>query len=248
MEDSTSVIHPSLGNVEASSPDLLSEAKIVAELAKATLKANPTLDWTAWTADYAKVRDAIAETYPQWFSGFNAKLSEPGGFYRPNKARERDFSDTDTGRATFFLPKHLSATGFADEPGLLRLMTLRSNDQFNTTIYGYDDRLRDVSGTRDVVFMHPADIAQFGLTDGALIGLATEADDAIKREKHGLKVFAYDVPRGRIGAYYPECNVLIPLSHHADESKVPAGKSVPVRIIRSMAENSDPQSALTYPA
>lgn len=231
MEDSTSVIHPSLGDVEPSGKDLLSEARIVAELAKATLAPNPKLDWSSWVADYAKVRDAIAESYPQWFSNFNARLGEPGGFYRENKARKRDFSDTDSGRATFLAPKHLSVTGFADEPGLLRLMTLRSNDQFNTTIYGYEDRLRDVSGTRDIVFMHPADIAQFGLSDGKVIGLVTQADDGIPREKRGLQVFPYNVPRGCIGAYYPECNVLIPLSHHAEGSKVPAGKSVPVRII-----------------
>lgn len=231
MEDSTSVIHPSIGNVEPSSKTLLSETTIVAELAKATLKPNPKLDWTEWTGDYSKVRDAIAETYPQWFSDFNAKLKKPGGFDRANKARKRDFSDTKTGRAIFLPPKHLSATGFADEPGLLRLMTLRSNDQFNTTIYGYDDRLRDVSGTRDIVFMHPEDITQFGLSDGAAVGLATQADDGIRREKRGLKVFSYDIPRGCVGAYYPECNVLIPLSHYAEESKVPAGKSVPVRLI-----------------
>jgi molybdopterin-dependent oxidoreductase alpha subunit len=232
MEDSTSVIHPSFGDVEPSSKELLSETKIVAELAKATLAPNPKLDWTEWTADYAKVRDAIAESYPQWFSEFNSKLSKPGGFYRANKARNRDFSDTETGRAMFFPPKHLSATGFADEPGLLRLMTLRSNDQFNTTIYGYDDRLRDVRGTRDVVLMNPEDIRQFGLTQGDVIGLSTQAADAVKREKHGLTVLAYNVPRGCIGGYYPECNVLVPLEHHAEESKVPAGKSVPVRILR----------------
>src|ERR1700749_1267596 len=173
MEDSTSVIHPSVGDVEPSSAELLSQTKIVAELAKATLQANPKLDWTAWTADYAKVRDAIAETYPQWFSDFNKKLEQPGGFYRANKARKRDFSDTKTGRAMFVAPTQLSATGFADEPGLLRLMTLRSNDQFNTTIYGYEDRLRDVSGTRYIVFMNPADIGQFGLSDGTVIGLCS---------------------------------------------------------------------------
>jgi molybdopterin-dependent oxidoreductase alpha subunit len=232
MEDSTSVIHPSFGDVEPSSKELLSETKIVAELAKATLPANPKLNWTAWTADYSKVRDAIAESYPQWFGDFNAKLSKPGGFYRANKARKRDFSDTKTGRAMFFPPKQLSATGFTDEAGLLRLMTLRSNDQFNTTIYGYEDRLREVSGTRDIVFMNPDDIRQFGLADGELIGLSTQAADAIVREKHGLKVFSYNIPRGCIGAYYPECNVLVPLGHHAEESKVPAGKSVPVRLIR----------------
>jgi molybdopterin-dependent oxidoreductase alpha subunit len=232
MEDSTSVIHPSFGDVEPSSKQLLSETKIVAELAKATLAANPKLDWTGWTADYSKVRDAIAESYPQWFADFNAKLKQPGGFYRANKARKRDFSDTKTGRAMFFSPKQLSATGFADEPGLLRLMTLRSNDQFNTTIYGYDDRLRDISGTREVVLMSPEDIVLFGLAEGDVIGLATQAADAIVREKHGLTVFAYDLPRGCIGAYYPECNVLVPLGHHAEESKVPAAKSVPVRILR----------------
>jgi molybdopterin-dependent oxidoreductase alpha subunit len=232
MEDSTSVIHPSFGDVVPTSDRLLAEASIVAGLAQATLPPNPKLDWAAWTADYAKVRDAIAETYPQWFKDFNTRMNEPGGFYRANKARKRDFSDTKTGKANFFAPTQLSATGFSDEPGLLRLMTLRSNDQFNTTIYGYEDRLRDVSGTRDIVFMNPDDIADFGLSDGDTIGLATEAKDGIQREISGLKVFAYDIPRGCIGAYYPECNVLIPLSHHAEESKVPAGKSVPVRLRR----------------
>ena len=215
------------------SDKLLAEASIVAGLAEATLTPNPKLDWKAWTADYAKVRDAIAETYPQWFKDFNTRLNEPGGFYRPNKARNRDFSDTKTKRATFFAPTQLSATGFVDRSGVFRLMTLRSNDQFNTTVYGYDDRLRDVSGSRDIVFMNPADIAKHGLVDGDVIGLSTEADDGIGREKHGLRVFAYDVPQGCMGAYYPECNVLIPLSHHAEESKVPAGKSVPVRIMRT---------------
>jgi molybdopterin-dependent oxidoreductase alpha subunit len=233
VEDSTSVIHPSFGNVAPTSDKLLAEATIVAGLARATLPSNPKLDWADWTGDYAKIRDAIAETYPQWFKDFNARLKQPGGFYRANKARKRDFSETETGKANFFAPRTLSATGFADKPGLLRLMTLRSNDQFNTTIYGYEDRLRDVSGTRNIVFMNPADITQCGLSEGEAIGLSTEADDGIVREKNGLTVFSYDIPRGCIGAYYPECNVLIPLSHHAKESKVPAGKSVPVRIKRA---------------
>jgi molybdopterin-dependent oxidoreductase alpha subunit len=235
MEDSTSVIHPSFGDVEPTSDKLLAEASIVAGLAQATLPPNAKLDWKAWEADYATVRDAIAETYPQWFKDFNARMNEPGGFYRPNKARKRDFSDTETKRANFFPPTQLSATGFAERSGVFRLMTLRSNDQFNTTVYGYEDRLRDVSGTRDIVFMNPADIARCGLADGDIIGLSTDSDDGIVREKHDLKVFAYDVPQGCLGAYYPECNVLIPLSHHAEESKVPAGKSVPVRILKSGA-------------
>jgi molybdopterin-dependent oxidoreductase alpha subunit len=233
MEDSTSVIHPSFGEVEPSSKDLLAEQVIVARMAEAVLAPNPRLDWSSWTDDYARIRDAIAETYPQWFKDFNTRLAEPGGFYRPNKARERDFSDTETGKANFFLPGRISATGFLDEPGLFRLMTLRSNDQFNTTIYGYEDRLREVSGTRDIVFMNPDDILECGLKDGETVGLATQDPDGICRQKLGLKVFAYNIPRGCLGAYYPECNVLVPLSHHAEESKVPAGKSVPVRIIRT---------------
>jgi molybdopterin-dependent oxidoreductase alpha subunit len=232
VEDSTSVIHASVGNVAPTSDLLLSEMAIVAGIARATLPENPSLDWAAWTADYAVVRDAIAETYPQWFKDFNERLSEPGGFYRENKARKRDFADTKTGRAMFMPPTQLSATGFNDEPGLLRLITLRSNDQFNTTIYGYEDRFRSVKGTRDVLFMNPADIAEFGLADGAAIGLALSGVDGIAREKHGLRIFAYDIPRGCVGAYYPECNVLIPVAHHALESKVPAGKSVPVRLVR----------------
>jgi anaerobic selenocysteine-containing dehydrogenase len=233
MEDSTSVIHPSFGDVEPSSEDLLAEQVIVARMAEAVLGPNPKLDWSSWTSDYSKVREAIAETYPQWFKDFNARLAEPGGFHRPNKARERDFSDTETGKANFFLPGRISATGFEDEPGLFRLMTLRSNDQFNTTIYGYEDRLREVSGTREIVFMNPEDILEHGLKDGETVGLATQDRDGVSRQKLGLKVFAYNIPRGCLGAYYPECNVLVPLSHHAEESKVPAGKSVPVRIIRS---------------
>lgn len=116
----------------------------------------------------------------------------------------------------------------------MRLMTLRSNDQFNTTIYGYEDRLRDVSGTREILFMNPEDIAQYGLKDGDAVGLATDAPDGLAREMRGLKVFSYNIPRGSVGAYYPECNVLVPVGHYAEESMVPAAKSVPVRIIASV--------------
>lgn len=233
MEDSTSIIHPSLGDVEPSSKDLLAEPVIVARIAQAVLDENPRLDWSSWTDDYARIRDEIAETYPQWFKDFNARLAEPGGFYRPNKARDRDFSETETGKANFFVPGRISATGFLDEPGLFRLMTLRSNDQFNTTIYGYEDRLREVSGTREILFMNPEDIIEHGLQDGETVGLATHDPDGTIRQKRGLKIFSYNIPRGCLGAYYPECNVLVPLGHYAEESKVPAGKSVPVRLIRT---------------
>ena len=112
----------------------------------------------------------------------------------------------------------------------MRLITLRSNDQFNTTIYGYDDRFRGISGTRMVAMMNKADIARLGLTDGQTIALEGDADDGEHRVVEGLRVVEYNIPEGCIGGYYPELNYLIPLEHHALESHVPAGKSVPVRV------------------
>ncbi|HEY2345963.1 MAG TPA: FdhF/YdeP family oxidoreductase [Xanthomonadaceae bacterium] len=229
MEDSTSCIHGSTGQVEPASPHLLSEPAIVAGIAKATLAPNPRVDWDTWVADYARVRDAIEQTYPEHFRDFNRRLFQPGGFHRPNSARERRWK-TASGKANFLQPTDLSATGFADEPGVMRLITLRSNDQFNTTIYGYEDRFRGVSGTRLIVFMHVADIARHGLVEGEQIALVTHADDGVHREVSGLRVVAYDIPTGCIGAYYPECNPLIPVWHHAEGSMVPAAKSVPVTI------------------
>jgi molybdopterin-dependent oxidoreductase alpha subunit len=228
VEDSTSCIHGSVG-VRAG-PDVPSEVAIVAGLAKATLAPNPRVDWDGWVADYGKIRDAIAETYPETFSRFNERLFNPGGFYRRNKARERIW-ETATGRAEMNVPPALSATGFEDVPGRLRLITLRSNDQFNTTIYGYDDRYRGVHGTRSVVFVGPADMARLGLAADAVVTLVGDAGDPVDRRVPGLRVVPYDLPEGCIAAYYPECNALVPLEHYAEESKVPASKSVPVRIM-----------------
>ena len=230
-EDSISRIHASFGDSEPASKSLLSEPAIVAGIAKATLAPNPKLDWDAWVGDYAKVRDAIEETYPQWFAGFNRRFREPGGFWRGNKARDRDFGEAEGGKANFIVPTSLSATGFADAPDVFRLMTLRSNDQFNTTIYGYEDRFRGVSGTRDILFMNAADRDRLGLVEGQTVGLTTEAKDNRPRSLAGLRVVTYDIPPGCLGAYYPECNVLLPLDHHAEESLTPAAKAVPVRVV-----------------
>ena len=114
---------------------------------------------------------------------------------------------------------------------MCRLLTMRSNDQFNTTIYGYSDRFRGIEGTRDVVLMNPDDIADAGLHDGDTVRLVTDYDgDDVKRELSGLKLVAYKLPRGTIAGYYPECNVLVPITHHDEISKTPASKSVPVRV------------------
>ena len=217
MEDSVSTIHPSFGDRTPASASLMSEPAIVAALAQATLAPNPKVDWDSWVGDYETVREAIEQTYPQWFAGFNRRLKEPGGFWRGNKARERDFSEAEGGKATFFVPPSLSATGFEDAPDLFRLMTLRSNDQFNTTVYGYEDRFRGVSGTREILFINAKDRDRLGLSEGQTVALTTESDDQHARSLGGLRLVTYDIPEGCLGAYYPECNVLLPLNHYAEE-------------------------------
>ncbi|HZT87149.1 MAG TPA: FdhF/YdeP family oxidoreductase [Stellaceae bacterium] len=233
MEDSTACIHGSLGLHPPASDDLRSEPAIVAGLAKAALPANPKLDWDAWVGNYALIRDAIAKTYPEDFHALNERMWQPGGFHRPLPARHREWK-TKTGKANFIAPKSLEedlAKQLTD-PDVLRLITLRSNDQFNTTIYGYHDRFRGIHGTRMVILMHRNDIDRLHLREGDKVRLVTEADDGVNRQLEGLSVVAYDIPEGCCGGYYPECNVLVPLWHYAERSKVPAAKSVPVRVFR----------------
>jgi len=229
IEDSLSCIHGSVGRRAPASEHLLSELAIVAGIAKATLPPNPKVDWDRWVGDYGLVRERIEETYPEFFKKFNERLFVPGGFYRGNTARERIWK-TESGKAEFTVPKSLSATGFEDAPGRWRLMTLRSNDQFNTTIYGYSDRLRGIEGTRDVLLINPRDIERAGLREGQVVTLVGDAEDGKERLRPGVKVTPFDLPDGCIATYYPEANPLLPLSHHDGPSKTPAAKAIPVRI------------------
>ncbi|MEN2980733.1 FdhF/YdeP family oxidoreductase [Tistrella bauzanensis] len=230
MEDSTACIHASRGVAPPAGPHLLSEPKIVAELAKATLPSNSRVPWDDWVADYGRIRDAIEETFPEDFKDMNRRMGTPGGFPRPLAARERRWN-TDTGRANFKCPSSLNASFDADDdPAVMRLLTLRSNDQFNTTVYGYDDRFRGIHGSRMVLMMNADDIIRLGLTRGGMATLTTVADDGVSRRMDGFTIVEYNIPHGCCGAYYPECNALIPLSHYAEGSKTPAAKSVPVRV------------------
>ena len=235
-EDSTGVMHPSTGVAEPASLNLLSETAIVAGLAKATLPANPALRWDDWVADYSRVRDEIAAIYPDIFHDFNQRRQVLGGFRRPVPAAQRVWK-TPNGKANFIAPSGLVEDPDlpAPDPEVLRLMTIRSDDQFNTTIYTLNDRFRGVVGDRRVVFMNPADIAQFGFTDGDSVSVFTAVDDGIERVVRQMKVMAFDIPRGCLAGYYPECNPLVPLWHHAKESFVPAAKSIPVRLVRAVA-------------
>jgi molybdopterin-dependent oxidoreductase alpha subunit len=230
MEDSTTCIHASRGQRKSVAKDARSEPAIIAGLAKATLKPNPRVDWDGWVADYSTVRDAIERTYPDQFKDFNRRMSEPGGFPRPLAARERKWK-TPNGKANFTVPK----SAFAVPPegdGIYQLMTMRADGQFNTTIYNEDDRFRGIQGSRYVVFMNAADMEREGLRSGDTVTLSTLADDNVERRLSELQVVAYDIPRKSIAGYYPECNGLIPLRHFAEGSKVPAAKSVPVRLTK----------------
>jgi molybdopterin-dependent oxidoreductase alpha subunit len=232
LEDSTACIHGSLGKRPPASPHLFSEPKIVAEIAKSCLAPNPNVPWDDWVGNYALVRTEIGEIYPD-FKNMETRMREPGGFHRNLPANRREWL-TETGTARIITPAGLSEDPDTpdDDDQVLRMMTMRSNDQFNTTIYGYDDRFRGIKGTRMVVLMSRDDMARLNLAEGELVGIATAVNDNVKREMTGFRVTAYDIPAGNIGTYYPETNALIPLWHHAERSKVPAAKNIPVRIFK----------------
>lgn len=233
IEDTSAHIHVSRGMRAPASKHLKSEVEIVARIALATLDANPLVPWQSWMNDYSLIRNAIAETYPAIFHDYNTRMMDPAGIEKPIAARKRQWN-TQSGRAEFVTPDGLEedadmVTGGAD---VLRMMTLRSNDQFNTTIYGYDDRFRGIRGTRMVVLMHEDDIARLGFTAGEIVTIETVSNDGIDRAMSGFIVTPYNVPPGCIGTYYPEANALVPLNHFAIGCKTPASKNVPVRLRR----------------
>ncbi|MEZ0167106.1 FdhF/YdeP family oxidoreductase [Microvirga sp. TS319] len=229
MEDSLSMIHGSLGKRGPASPHLKSEVAIVAGIAKATLPPNPKVKWDEWTGDYGQIRDLIEATYPDKFGDFNGRLFTPGGFYRGNSARDREWK-TESGKAQFTAPEVLTALGKPPEGEEITLITLRSNDQFNTTIYGFSDRLRGLSGPRDILLINPEEMGRRGLSEGQVVTVECAVEDGTERVVRGLKVVPYDLPDACVAAYYPEANPLIPVDYHDELSKTPAYKGVPVRI------------------
>jgi molybdopterin-dependent oxidoreductase alpha subunit len=239
VEDSTGCMHGSRGVVAPAADTLLSEPAIVAGLAKATLGERSTIDWDRWVGDYSLVRDAIAQTYPEIFKDFNARMWTPGGFPRPITARVRQWK-TETGKANF-----MRAEGFDADPDMaergervLRLLTMRGDSQFNTTVYSLDDRFRGVYGTRKALLLNREDITRLGFEDGEIVTAVTIAHDGVDRQVEGLRLTAFDMPPRCVAGYYPELNRLIPLWHHAEGSKVPAAKSIPIRLER-MPERAD---------
>jgi formate dehydrogenase major subunit len=229
VEDSMSFVHASGGLLEPASPDLMSEVAIVCGMAKAIFPDRHThIDWDGYVADYDRIRDDIEAVYPTLFRDFNRRVRQPGGFRLHNPASERVWK-TKSGRANFLVFKGVAEDAARrDEPAALRLATLRSHDQYNTTIYSNNDRYRGITGTRMVVLMNEADMIERGIRPGGKVRLRTISTDATLRMVENLTAIKYDIPRGSIGAYYPETNALLPLYHHDELAETPAAKSIPV--------------------
>jgi len=224
VENTTGVVHQSQGVLPPASKHLRSEPAIVAGMARKTLAAHTSTDWSGLVADYDRIREHIEHVVPG-FAQYNRRVRDPGGFYLPNGPREGKFT-TSSGKAHFTvhaIPRHDL------HPGELLLTTIRSHDQFNTTIYGENDRYRGIANGRRVLFINAQDIAERDLQSGDLVDLISrDGDESRKAER--FKLVPYDIPRGCVAAYYPETNVLVPLHSVAERSNQPAFKSVLIRI------------------
>jgi molybdopterin-dependent oxidoreductase alpha subunit len=230
MENSMGIVHASRGVLEPASPDLLSEPTIVARLARAVLGARSAVDWEGLVADYDRVRDRIERVVPG-FDDYNRRVREPGGFYLPNLARDERRFATTTGKANFTVhairPLRL-------EPGQLLMMTMRSHDQFNTTVYGLDDRYRGIRGERRVVLLHEDDVRDRGLAAGDAVDLTSHFRGE-RRVARRFVVVPYPIPRGCAATYFPEANPLVPIDSVAERSNTPTSKCVVITVERSAA-------------
>ncbi|MEM9710329.1 MAG: FdhF/YdeP family oxidoreductase [Pseudomonadota bacterium] len=229
VEDSMSMVHGSSGINLPASKELLSEVRIVAGIAKATLGTG-VLDWDALGQNNDLIRDMIARVLPA-FGDFNADVRKPRGFRLRNGATHREWN-TSTGKANFSANPLPGATEWQmaeGEPGTFVLQTFRSHDQYNTTIYGLDDRYRGVYGARNVVFAHKSDIATAGFQPGDLVDIVGCHGDGVERRAQGFRLVAYDLPPGCVAGYYPELNVLVPHATFGEKSYTPASKSILVR-------------------
>jgi molybdopterin-dependent oxidoreductase alpha subunit len=232
VEDSMSMVHASGGLVAPPSPELKSEVAIVCGMARAALP-DSGIDWDGFEGNYDLIRDKIEAVFPALFADFNTRIRQPGGFHLYNGARELTWK-TSTGRANFLVYPGLAENPDPSVSGMLRMATIRSHDQYNTTIYSLNDRYRGVFGGRKVVFMNQADMVERNIAADAMVEIESVADTNRRRLVRGFKVRPYNIPRGSVASYYPETNDLLPLSHHDARSKTPSAKSIPV-LIRPMS-------------
>lgn len=233
VEDSMSNVHLSAGRNDPISSDLLSEPDIVARMAEATLK-DSQIQWRWYVENYDRIRDSISETFDE-FHDFNQRVYQAGGFHLEHPANQHVWN-TPTQKAQFLITP-LSEV-YADQEHqyasknvqskVYTLMTTRSHDQYNTTLYGLDDRYRGVYGQRRVLFMHPQDIESAGFKPDDWVDLESVYSDGVKRMVRSFRIVPYDIPRGSLAAYYPETNPLVALSSHDQYCKIPASKSIPI--------------------
>jgi anaerobic selenocysteine-containing dehydrogenase len=229
VENSISMVHASRCRLSPASEHLRSESAIIAGMAIATLPTSK-VPWTELIADYDRIRDAIEGVFPD-FRDYNQRIRVPGGFRLPLPPTERKWT-TPSGKAEFLIFDGLEEDPVLTDKAVLKLTTIRSHDQYNTTIYGLNDRYRGVFGRRDVLFINEADLAEFGLAHGDRVQVETALPSGEPR-RLSLTATAYDIARGSVAAYYPEANGLVPLDYHDKESGTPSYKSVPVRIRRA---------------
>ncbi|MCU6433358.1 FdhF/YdeP family oxidoreductase [Undibacterium sp. Jales W-56] len=239
VEDSMSMVHISYGMNQPASPNLMSETAIVANMAHWTL-GSKYIDWLGYARDYSKIRDAIEMVFDDFYD-FNARVAKPGGFHLEIASRERVWK-TESGKAQFLIngveldtPIHRAREKYGER--LMVLMTTRSHDQYNTTIYAMDDRYRGVFGQRRVVFINKEDLAMLGFAAGEWVDLVSVWDDGVERRADRFLLVEYDIPRGCLGAYYPETNPLVPLDSVGHGSRTPTFKSVPVLLQKSVVTN-----------
>ena len=235
VEDSMSMVHGSAGINRPASPHLLSEVGIIAGIAEATV-GTQTVSWPALADDYERIRTHIEATIPG-FDDYNTRLRTPRGFLLRNSAAHREWN-TPTGKANFFagaLPACTVHQQARTAQSRFALQTFRSHDQYNTTVYGLDDRYRGVYGERNVIFIHPDDLASLGAKSGDRVNVIGEYDDGVERIAPDFRFVSYDIPRGSVAGYYPELNVLVPLGSAGDQSDTPTSKSVMVSFQKDAA-------------
>ncbi|TXE14969.1 FdhF/YdeP family oxidoreductase [Seonamhaeicola algicola] len=224
VENSMGVVSSTKGILEPCSDKIISEVAVVCGIANATLKNRSKIDWLAYKDDYALVRNDIEEVV-DGFKDYNTKLKQPSGFYLPNGARVRQFK-TKTGKANFSINKLPEWKLKQDE---LVMMTIRSHDQFNTTIYGLNDRYRGVFNERRIIFMNKDDMKSRGLEEQQVVQLQSTFNGVV-RKANNFKVVGYDIPKYCCATYFPEANVLVPLDNFAHTAKTPASKSIVITV------------------
>jgi anaerobic selenocysteine-containing dehydrogenase len=220
-----SMVHLSRGSLQPPGEQVRSEVAIVCQLARTLLGTDHPVPWERFNSDYDTIRDAIAAVVPGC-DDYNRKVRQPDGFQLPHPPRDSRLFPTSTGKANFAIN---ALQWVPVPPGRLVLQTVRSHDQYNTTIYGLDDRYRGVKGGRRVVFVNPTDIEAFGLKNGDRVDLVSEFSDGERRAKD-FRVVAYSTPMGNAAAYYPETNALVALDHVAVKSNTPVSKAIVIRL------------------